>query len=213
MFKNKKILIILFFSIVFLLFINSNVFATSSDNENYVVDCFYSAKKYMNDNNITYYDYIVFHPSDNLSDVAVYMFNSPDDKFSAINYQGNTCLYGKGCYIFIFYNYDSSVFDVNRSNNSNTIFGVVSDVVYSSYSICNSEGTVFFPVTPLTRLVPVVRMEAPKMGEVLQEIIRILPMTLVVVVSFLGLRKAWNFLVTLLKRCLIDLTQQVKILY
>lgn len=58
---------------------------------------------------------------------------------------------------------------------------------------------VFFWGTPQGRLAPI--MSQVEMKTVLLEIIKVLPMILVVVVSFLGLRKALRMLSTLLRRC------------
>lgn len=61
-----------------------------------------------------------------------------------------------------------------------------------------SKDVVFFHVPPQGILAPIV--EGTKMETTLQEVIHLLPLIIVVVVSFLGLRKALQMLSTLLRR-------------
>lgn len=73
----------------------------------------------------------------------------------------------------------------------------------SEYSIpLNTEGNSFFLKAPLT-VAKTLIVERVEMEVVLQEIVKILPLIIVVVVCFLGLRKALQILSTLLRRCLI----------
>ena len=70
------------------------------------------------------------------------------------------------------------------------------DVVFNcNENIYTEEGELFFPQPPLS-LGEIV--ETSQMEKVLQQIVTILPLILVVVVSFLGLRKALQMLLTLL---------------
>lgn len=61
-----------------------------------------------------------------------------------------------------------------------------------------SRDTIFFQAPPQGMLAPIV--EGTKMETTLQEVIHLLPLIIVVVVSFLGLRKALRMLSTLLRR-------------
>lgn len=70
----------------------------------------------------------------------------------------------------------------------------------SSVDIYDTNGTIFFQKTPVPVLVEIMTQEQAE-KKTIQEILGILPLTLVVVVSFLGLRKALSWLLTLLHHC------------
>lgn len=72
--------------------------------------------------------------------------------------------------------------------------------IYSNRDVYSgaSRDIVFFQVPPQGILAPIV--EETKAEVILQEVVQLLPMILVVVVSFLGLRKALQILSTLLRR-------------
>lgn len=74
------------------------------------------------------------------------------------------------------------------TNNSNYFFTEI--LFASNYDVkyTTNRSLTFFQTTPVTSLARV--LEKEEMGQVLQEIVAILPLILVVVVSFLGLRKA-----------------------
>ena len=73
------------------------------------------------------------------------------------------------------------------------------DVLYSSVDIHDTSGGVFFQKTPVPVLVEVMSPEVVEKKTV-QEILGVLPLIIVVVVSFLGLRKALKMLLSLLRR-------------
>lgn len=71
-------------------------------------------------------------------------------------------------------------------------------VFYSSENVYNEDGTVFFRRTPLGIVGEA--LETTPMEGVLMEIVKILPLILVLVVSLLGLRKCLKTLSTLLRQ-------------
>lgn len=68
-------------------------------------------------------------------------------------------------------------------------------VLYSSNNLYRANGELFFQVTPLAQIVAVEKPET-----VTKEILGVLPLIIVVVVSFLGLRKALRMLSNFFKR-------------
>ena len=97
---------------------------------------------------------------------------------------------------------------VNGSLEYDNVASAVTGADYFSSSMINStsgnvyvyssEGEELFHRAP--RLVAIVIQNRGAMKETLLEIVKILPMILVVVVSFLGLRKCFSFLSTLLHK-------------
>lgn len=103
---------------------------------------------------------------------------------------------------------------VYRDGSSNVTMTNGSAVIqinyFDRYEFTDSKGTVFcygneadegindvfFHQAP--RLVPIILQERGAMMETLLQIVKIVPLILVVVVSYLGLRKAWRILSTLL---------------
>lgn len=73
------------------------------------------------------------------------------------------------------------------------------EVLYSSVDIHDTSGGIFFQKTPVPVLVEVMSPEVVE-KKTIQEILGVLPLILVVVVSFLGLRKALKMLSTFLNR-------------
>lgn len=78
----------------------------------------------------------------------------------------------------------------NRTNGNYSIY-------YSTLDIYNNSGDVVFRKPPVTTLAEVLTLEEGR--KTIVEIVGLLPLILVVVVSFLGLRKALNWLLTLLR--------------
>ena len=70
-------------------------------------------------------------------------------------------------------------------------------IYYSTLDIYNNSGNVVFHAPPVTTLAEVLTLEEGR--KTIVEIVALLPLILVVVVSFLGLRKALNWLLTLLR--------------
>lgn len=74
--------------------------------------------------------------------------------------------------------------------------GGVNGFILSNENIYDGSGNIFFRLAPVGQLGEIV--EKVETQGVIMEIVKILPLILVVVVSFLGLRKAWKLLSTLL---------------
>lgn len=79
------------------------------------------------------------------------------------------------------------VFSLGNLNEDNCI-------LYSDNTVYNEDGTIFFTQAPLGALGKIMS-KIPTTG-IMSQIVTILPLILVVVVSFLGLRKAWRLLST-----------------
>lgn len=112
----------------------------------------------------------------------------------------------EGCHWYVFYNayneYDQLVVEWGEGSNS--------AIKFSNYDIIDTENDnqVFFQQTPLqgylrTEIMPEA-LEGVQLETLTIQIVKIVGLTLVVVVSFLGLRKAWRLLSTLLHRCLVE---------
>ena len=69
---------------------------------------------------------------------------------------------------------------------------------YSSFDIIKSDGSVFFQAPKMGALKKVLQMTS--LGGVLSQVILLIPLVILVVVSYLGLRKCLNFVLTVLKR-------------
>lgn len=100
---------------------------------------------------------------------------------------------------------DTTVF-TDKYNDDNGMYvgstSSVDDVIIlacSTNSKVYYEGNVFFQVTPPTTLAEIMEVEKTE-KRTMQEIVGLLPLILVVVVSFLGLRKALRMLVNFLRR-------------
>ena len=111
----------------------------------------------------------------------------------------------EGCHWYVFYNayneYDQLVVEWGEGSNS--------ALKFSNYDIIDTDNDnqVFFQSTPLvgylrTEVMPLA-MDNVHLEDLRIPIVQIVVLTLVVVVSYLGLRKAWRLLSTLLRRCLI----------
>lgn len=201
MLKNKKIFLI---SLVFLFFIflNSNCFAYT-DTEGYsnedMYNMFTSVKEELEKNNTSYYDYVIVSHCKNDGEidnsVEIYMFLNSQYNCVVGDKDGTLRLNANYCNIYCFSN-GSFSYSVVPQKSYSLFYGKACDIKYSSFLIKKQDGTDFFPQTPLTRLVPVVKQV--EMGETMKQIIQLLPMILVVLVSCLGLHKALQMLLTVL---------------
>lgn len=72
-------------------------------------------------------------------------------------------------------------------------------VLYSTSDLYTASGDIFFQKTPVPVLVEVMSPEVVE-KKTIQEILGVLPLTIVVVVSFLGLRKGLQMLLSFLRR-------------
>ena len=104
-------------------------------------------------------------------------------------------------------NFNTNFIEISDGSNLNPTFGhyggsASRSVIASNYDIMSTDGlSTVFPQPTLrkvTTLAPVVNKV--EMSPVLKEIIQILPLIIVVLVSFLGLRKALKMLSTFLNR-------------
>lgn len=101
------------------------------------------------------------------------------------------------------YEYRDGAWRFIKTYSANTNNGAgPQDFVYASVNVYSdvNKSDVFFQYPPQT-LSQIMEVEAENKATV-QEILGVLPPILVVVVSFLGLRKALKMLLTLLRRCL-----------
>lgn len=104
--------------------------------------------------------------------------------------------------VYAYYDTDTQKFgDLMYGNWTFSTFQSSSKIVYSSLNIYTSleKNEIFFQVSPPTVLEQVMEVEMTE-KKTIQEILGVLPLTIVVVVSFLGLRKALRMLVTFLRR-------------
>lgn len=132
------------------------------------------------------FDRIEFWPNGDSPDVIVFL----KEDGSIVDSENGDSIY--------LYNYDSE----NGVWGSPRPWGVLSGagvkVFYSSENVYNEDGTVFFRRTPLGIVGEA--LETTPMEGVLMEIVKILPLILVLVVSLLGLRKCLKILSTLLRQ-------------
>lgn len=218
MLKNKKVLIIILLYIFLIFTFCSNTFAYSSGDENdfgYYYSTFpvelLNKVKLLDEWNDNKYGCFGFHYKAWNSYRVIFIENPDFNKSCKVSsnssYGSRFCIkLDGGNYIIYDYNLDYSlkerfpyslnVYYEDKGNN---------EYLFKNIKAYDND-TLFFlptppPPTPLTHLAPVV--EKVEMEETLKEIIQILPLILVVVVFFLGLRKALQMLSTLLHRCLI----------
>ena len=217
MLKNKKILIVIMFFIL-LLILNTYCFATgvelNSDNSvtingyTYVLD------------NIENYTYYLYNKNEDTLYACVHAQSSHWNcgntiSFSVTDNGNNTFTIISKCdhsssyanYLEYKYNKETNEWDMIKNTGGMYSLTYSSDeysFVYSPMNINNDfdiENSDFFYKTPLSRLAQIV--EKSRMETTLQEVIRILPLIIVVVVFLVGLRKALQILLTVLRRCLI----------
>lgn len=205
MLNNKKISICLIFIIIFVFLLNSISFAsndyyTDKDRQ----DLFYMSLDYMNSNNYSYKEYVVFEGPNYISII----FLMPENDVAYINewVDGNEYFNTNYCYIFEFVNgggftdttepsikYNSTPRDTYKANT----------IINSSFNICYNDGTLFFQLAPfpLGVLAPIVEKVETK--ATVTEMIQVIPLIIVVLVCLVGLRKGLKILSTVLYRCLI----------
>lgn len=91
--------------------------------------------------------------------------------------------------------FKTGYFDGEWVNGSNVFCGASTIPIYNS-----DKSTTFFQGAPLKgRLAQTILLHQLDLTLVLEEILKILPLILVVMVSLIGFRKAWNLLLTILK--------------
>ncbi len=214
-FKNCLYKVVFVMILLFILLGFKNVFASDVSQEYNTFIC----------NDLTYYftfpkdytngsDYSIVRNDDEI----VFMWY-PENSFLAATYGAMMRPYTDLTFESVI-NYSVAIIDYDDTNpnttfdfyntsnvNLNNSWGQdISEILFSTLDVYNKygqEGEVFFQQTPLiiqTRLAPIVEKKQGAMEMALKEIIAILPMILVVVVSFLGLRKALRMLSMLLHR-------------
>lgn len=201
--KNKKILIIALFLILFCLLGCSK--------------CFASVSYTYNGNKITlpeipekegYINYLIYYANDNPNIVQLKLFPTdlsyyptvykPNDCL-CLNTYSNTLISSAPSY---FYDVEKGA-DWTKTSDSGYIGGIESlNIVACTTDIYYTDGKQktddkpFFQVTPQVVLAP--QVEEIQLSQALEEALGILPMTLVLLVSLVGLRKGLKMLVTFL---------------
>ena len=201
--KNKKILIIAIFLILFCLLGYSKSFAAVS----------YT----YNSNKITlpeipekegYINYIIYYTDDNPNIVQLKLFPTDLSYYPTV-YKANGCLalntYSNSSISpapSYFYDVEKGA-DWTKTSDSGYIGAIEpSNVVACTTDIYYTDGKLktddkpFFQVTPQVVLAP--QVEKIQLSQTLEEVLGILPMTLVVLVSLVGLRKGLKMLETFL---------------
>ncbi len=218
MLKNRKILYICLFFIFFLILSSGCSFAFSSKDENdygyyystfpsevfekvKLLDewgrenwsCFGFRCNYKNGSN-----YRVVFFDNSVKDASAYVHSSWDSgKYDAVHLSNPQ---SKEMFI---YDYDSNYNFIESSTSTLKEYSErnVTHEYLFRYINAYDDDKLFFQSTPLTIVAQAV--EKVEMKATIQEIIMIIPLILVVVVSFLGLHKALRMLSMLLHRCLI----------
>lgn len=86
------------------------------------------------------------------------------------------------------------------SKNTTSIYKPLSEITFSNVNIVNEDGSVVFQAPPQVGEAVIAKQIQPKeMNKTLQEIVGILPIVMIVVVSYLALRKALKMLSTSLR--------------
>lgn len=201
--KNKKILIIALFLILFCLLGCSKCFASMSYtyNGNKIILPEIPEKE-------GYTNYIIYYANDNPNIVQLKLFPTDLSYYPTV-YKANGCLCLKtyntsSCSSAPSYCYDvEKGTDWEKTNDSGYI-GVIepSNIVACTTDIYYTDGKQktddkpFFQVTPQVVLAP--QVEKIQLSQTLEEVLGILPTTLVVLVSLVGLRKGLKMLETFL---------------
>ena len=200
--KNKKILIIALFLILFCLLGYSKSFAAVS----------YT----YNGNKITlpeipekegYINYIIYYTDDNPNIVQLKLFPTDLSYYPTV-YKPNGCL-AINTYNTVSFLAPSYFYDVEKGTDwtKTSDSGYIGDIKPSNIVACTTDiyytdgkqktdDKPFFQVTPQVVLAP--QVEEIQLSQTLEEVLGILPMTLVVLVSLVGLRKGLKMLETFL---------------
>lgn len=203
--KNKKILIIALFLILFCLLGCSK--------------CFASVSYTYNGNKITlpeipekegYTNYLVYYVNDNPNIVQLKLFPTDLSYYPNVLKANNNLTLGtytsSTCAVAPSYSYkietgkdwakesDSGVVGVTSRV---TVVACTTDIYYRDFE-GKLDDEPFFQPTPQVVLAP--QVEKIQLSQTLEEVLGILPLILVVVVSFLGLRKGLKMLVTFLRQ-------------
>ena len=202
--KNKKILIIALFLILFCLFGCSK--------------CFASVSYTYNGNKITlpeipekegYINYLIYYANDNPNIVQLKLFPTDLSYYPTV-YKPNGCL-AINTYNTVSFLAPSYFYDVEKGSGwtKTSDSGYIGDIKPSNIVACTTDiyytdgkqktdDKPFFQVTPQVVLAP--QVEEIQLSQALEEALGILPMTLVLLVSLVGLRKGLKMLVTFLRQ-------------
>lgn len=198
---NKMLLIFVFFVIVVSACF-SNVKASSTkyitaNNVTYTLpdectDNFFIFEGFDNTLRLVYGNFPDWHLSENNGDVVLWNMNGNNKASFFI------CDINKGSNDFSnpIKKFTSTWTSINPSKN---VSYAGCHIYFSSNDLYYPSGEIFFQKTPVPVLVEVMSPEVVEKKTV-QEILGVLPLIIVVVVSFLGLRKALSWLLTLLRR-------------
>lgn len=172
---------------------NSSIEDFTSSDINYISKCTNTVSSYMKENNLSKKYYFIITQGDekfsNKEEFIIVFSDSP-------SFRDN---YFEDCDLLAFW-FDmgsTSIRQTKSFTNANMLFDNLK-IYYTNYSNDTIKAVTnpsFFQ-TPTGVLAP--ELQAVEMMGVLQEIVELLPLILVVVVSFLGLRKALKMLSTLL---------------
>lgn len=200
-FLNKMLLIFVFFVIVVSACF-SNVKASSTkyitaNNVTYTLpdectDNFFIFEGFDNTLRLVYGNFPDWHLSENNGDVVLWNMNGNNKASFFI------CDINKGSNDFSnpIKKFTSTWTSINPSKN---VSYAGCHIYFSSNDLYYPSGEIFFQKTPVPVLVEVMSPEVVEKKTV-QEILGVLPLIIVVVVSFLGLRKALKMLSTFLNR-------------
>lgn len=195
--KNKKILIIALFLILFCLLGYSKSFAASSNNLE-----FPEFKDKMTDE----YDacFIYKKTSDECIYLVVYSTTYPTENVSLHGYLPYYVKNSSGVEsittgIYRYYKLDNNnnwVLDCYSTSYALNVTLSLDNLYYSSVDIKDIDGNVVFSVPPQVQGIVAQQVEEIQLSQTLEEVLGILPMTLVVLVSLVGLRKGLKMLET-----------------
>lgn len=196
--SKNKIIFILFFAILMLFILNNKTFA-SFNFERKDGSSFTVVKDLPFD--LETYPYYILWIADSSSDLYLEYSSIP------FGFEGNgNSFFNNAIHYRCFYDINSSFWTapvecVSSNNKSNMSYQPDTTTYVSNHDVLDLNGNVVFPKAPQEEqveltLLPVV--EQVEMKGILQEILEILPIVMIVVVSYLALRKALSLLFQLL---------------
>lgn len=216
-FHNKFLNILGIFLLI--LFILTNFSSAFTDEENTEIDRIVTTMiKNSADNGVTwaldnssnsklsFFNCNLTYNNDHCSYICVRTWNGEMKLVLDENTLTSTCIWGGTHEVHIFYynndlellGIDTHSLEYNQSISlDNVNYYFKSDV--SIYDVSGNKLDPFFQITPVPVLEGIMKQEQAE-KRTIQEILGVLPLIIVVVVSFLGLRKALRILVNSLKR-------------
>ena len=196
--KNKILTISIIFILLSFIFINS-CFAYSSSNS--VQTLFSACTNYLDDHNITYYDYVVLEKYNAKEYIFIFLTNSN------YTFKANTSKNYISANYNIIFHFDSNEEDLSvfSSNTGSTVYDIFSLSMfyptYSTFDIYNSSNALFFQLTPVPPSTLVEALEISKPKETFQTMMSgIIPYLIALVVGLVAFWKAWQLLLKELRR-------------